>query len=532
MQTAGIAATAPPQFTDASGCADWLEQLPLTNIGPSHERILGELEELNTCRIAPGERLGILELLRGPAIFLQEEQTRRFASKPIPLTHPENEVFVRVVALWDALREGYEQCLQEMTEAPPDPQQNREALVRQRTLWCVRRRIAEHHNAYRGASGENWALLHRTYAAAEQRGIAGEPVLHPSGEGQATCSGTYAGALLEQLANPNEHNLKQMALVSRWIDLWARKVVISRAAAANDTGALPPAVDLAGERGALREPMTGESVRYLDLAELEKSLAARIAPLARGQSPRSMGLGEDVAGPDAQRLLELLRRQWCQKQASRAQPRRSTASRALLCTGIAGIHFALTGKPFKQPGDARGLSKLEYDEIATFGRVSTQKENEFSSLHGFFLEQWAIQEESLAGMRIQRMVNGGSARLLHHQLLALQPTDAKIFMLGMIRWLQVSENLELRAGVRIIPGVPQGIAFRPTGVNVTSDKFFPGIALAAVPALSSPPTLILPAGWYRDKRVIKVYSDRLETIMLDALLERGSDYERVSFVPA
>ena len=526
MQAADLAA--PPQFTDASGCADWLEQLPLTNIGPSHERILGELEELNSCRIAPAERFRILELLRAPAIFLQEEQARRFASKPIPLTAREHEVFVRVVALWEALREGYEQCLQAMTEAPPDPQ---EMMVRQRTLWCLRQSIAEHHKAYRGASGENWALLHRTYAAAEGRGIAAEPVLHPSGEGEATCSGTYAGALLEQLANPNEHNLRQMALVSRWLDLWARKIVISRAAAANDTGAVPPAVDLAGERGALREPMTGESVRYLDLAELEKSLAARIALLARGQSPGSMGLGEDVAGPDAQRLLELLRRQWCEKHASRAQPRRSTASRALLCTGIAGIHFALSGKPFKQPGDARGLSKLEYDEIATFGRVSTQKENEFSSLHGFFLEQWAIQEESLAGMRIQRMVNGGSARLLHHQLVAVQPTDAKIFMLGMIRWLQVSENLELRAGVRIIPGVPRGIAFRPTGVNVTSDKFFPGIAVAAVPALSSPPTLILPAGWYRDKRVIKLYAERLETIMLDALLERGSDYERVSFVP-
>ena len=527
-----LTAAAHPEFTDAPGCADWLSRLPLTNVVPSHARVLSELQELNARQIAPGERFKILELLCRPALFLQEEQARKFASKPIPLTPGEHEVFVQVVALWDALREGYELCLEAMTEVPAELQDNWDAPVRQRMLWCVRQRLAEHHKACQEASSENWAYLHRTYAAAARRGIAGEPVLHPAGEGEASCSETYVGALLEQLANPNELNLRQMTLVSRWLDRWARKVVISLEAIQKDAGPVPLAVDLAGERGALRQPMAGDSVRYLDLTELEKSLAARIVLLARGHSPRSMGLGDDVAAPDAQRLLKLLRRQWCENQASRAQPRRSAATHALLCTGIAGIHFALTGRPFKQPGDARGLSKLEYDEIATFGRVSTHKENEFSSLHGFFLERWAIQEESLSGMRIQRVVNGGSARLLQRQLVAVQPTDAKIFMLGMIRWLQVSGNLELRAGVRMIPGVPQGIAFRPTGINVTSDKFFPGIAVAAVPALSSPPSLILPAGWYRDKRVIKVYTDRLETIMLESLLERGSDFERVSFVPA
>jgi len=527
-----LSAPVRPDFIDAPGCADWLSRLPLTNVVPSHARILGKLQELKGRQIDADERFRILELVRVPAVFLQDEQSRKFASKPIPLTAQEHDVFVQVVAAWDALREGYERCLEAMSEVPEELRSNREAALRQRMLWCVRRRIAEHYKACQEASGENWAYLHRNYAAAVHGGIAAEPVPHPADEGEANCTETYVGALLEQLANPNELSPRQMALVSRWLDRWARKVSVSPEPARKDAGPVPLAVDLAGERGALREPMAGDSIRYLDLTGLERSLAGRIVLLRRGQAPQSMGLGEDVTAADAQRLLELLRRQWCENQASRAQARRSAASRALLCTGIAGIHFALTGKPFKQPGDARGLSKLEYDEIATFGRVSTYKENEFSSLHGFFLERWAIQEESLSGMRIQRVVNGGSARLLRGQLVAVQPTDAKIFMLGMIRWLQVSGNLELRAGLRMIPGVPQGIAFRPTGINVTSDKFVPGIALGAVSALSSPPSLILPAGWYREKRVIKVYSDRLEMVMLDSLLERGSDFERVSFVPA
>ncbi len=60
-----ISASAKPEFRDTRGCTAWLQTLPLINVGPSHGRLLAELEQLNCCEISPSERLQILELLPG-----------------------------------------------------------------------------------------------------------------------------------------------------------------------------------------------------------------------------------------------------------------------------------------------------------------------------------------------------------------------------------------------------------------------------------------------------------------------------------
>jgi len=49
---------------------------------PAHVRLLEQLEELNTYKLAPGERLKILELLREPVTFVQQEQAKKFSSRP------------------------------------------------------------------------------------------------------------------------------------------------------------------------------------------------------------------------------------------------------------------------------------------------------------------------------------------------------------------------------------------------------------------------------------------------------------------
>mgnify|MGYP003347016296 CR=1 FL=1 len=41
-----ISPDANPDFIDANTCAQWLQGLPLINVGPSHGRLLGQLEEL------------------------------------------------------------------------------------------------------------------------------------------------------------------------------------------------------------------------------------------------------------------------------------------------------------------------------------------------------------------------------------------------------------------------------------------------------------------------------------------------------
>ena len=88
----------------------------------------------------------------------------------------------------------------------------------------------------------------------------------------------------------------------------------------------------------------------------------------------------------------------------------------------------------------------------------------------------------------------------------------------------------MRIGLRLMPGNPKGISIRASGTNAKRDKFVPALFLAPVPALGTPPALVLPAGWYKPQRVIQ--TDGLEAtgeVRMTSILERGIDFERVTF---
>jgi hypothetical protein len=176
------------------------------------------------------------------------------------------------------------------------------------------------------------------------------------------------------------------------------------------------------------------------------------------------------------------------------------------------------------------LTQRQREEIATFGRPSLREAQ--LAAEAATLEDWDIAGESLAGMRLERAACGGPARFVHQQLVAVRPADARSFMLASVSSLAVSGSETLQLGTRLLPGVPRAVAVRPTGINASGEKFIPALALPDVPALRAPATLVLPTGWYRPKRVLEVYGDKLERLLLWSVVERGSDYERCTFAPA
>lgn len=519
---------ANPDFRDASTCAEWLQSLPLINVGPSHGRLLSQIEELNSCDIAPGERLKIMELLRDPVTFVQSEHAKKFTGKAVPLGKPEHEIFNNVIALWDALAHGYEHCLNALADGGWASAGSSAALACQRALWCHGQKFADHFKAYQDIASDDWRRLHRLYAFAEQRGFTDQSVSHPvfKGDAEITAAESYAHALLMHLANPHEQTPRQQVIIARWLERWARKVAVTEERPA-DTGVPPLAADLEGSSGASRQPLQGDSVRYIELDDVGRSIRKRISLLRNGEPPEALGLGSDVPASMASGMLTMLYHQWCEDKTARTHARRPASKNARLSTGLSAIHYYITGEPFRQPGIKTELTQKERNEIATFGRVSTRHEETVAQ--SFTLEQWVIADESLAGFRIERPEDGGSGRFLHHQLVAIRPSDARVFILGTFRWLAVSENYELRAGVRALPGVPQGVAIRPTGLNAVSEKYVQALALPAVAALHSPPTLIIPAGWYKPRRVLEVHSDQARQLLLTGVLERGADFERCTY---
>jgi cyclic-di-GMP-binding protein len=300
---------ARPEFTDGSGAKAWLADMPLANVAATQHHLLVQLAALNRCAVDVEDRLAALEVLREAVNFVQIEQAKRFTQRALPMLPAETAVFDATIELWEEMRLGYLRCLQ----ADAAPLRRQRALLCQRALVYSGLRMFHHYRAYREVPGRDWRALHQAYALAERLGVAGHAVkdylnrdVHDSSPRIA-----YLRAVLLAAAGPHELAPRQLTFVAYLLERWAERVEVSNAPVAE--GDLPPfAVDLAGERGAVREPAQGGDLRYLDTRRLAKSLRNRVALLRKGESPARLALGEDCVQPSCEQLLVYLYRQWCQ----------------------------------------------------------------------------------------------------------------------------------------------------------------------------------------------------------------------------
>ncbi len=522
-----LAAGAAPEFTDAATAKVWLENVPLANVAAAQQQLMAQLEEFNRCGTRAVSRLATLEALREAVNFVQIEQARRFTSRALPMAEAESTLFEDTMALWEQMRLGYLRCLQGAAEPG---MQGQAAIACQRVLAYSGLKMFHHYRAYRQVPAREWRALHQVYGEAERLKVAEVAVKDYLNRDVQDASPriAYLRAVLMGMANPNELSQRQLTFVAYLLERWADKVDVV-AEPPEGEEAPPLAVDLAGAACPERGVAPPARARYLDVQGLAKSLRNRIGLLRKGESPAKLALGEDCVQPSCEQLLVFLYRQWCQARPARASERKRVTDAAQACNDIAAIHYYISGKVFRQPGEAKELTAAEREQIATFGRVSTRDEDDYSVAHGFLLEHWQLLDESTQGLKMVRKAGSPGRRYTNGQLVGLRTADSRSFMLGQVRWLAQSDEGDLYAGVRLMPGLPAATAVRPTGLNVVNAKYAQALSLTAVAALNAPPTLVLPSGWYKPKRVVEVFVESALRVRLLEALERGADYERVSY---
>ncbi|MFN2646720.1 MAG: hypothetical protein ABR570_17165 [Burkholderiales bacterium] len=526
-----LSESAAPEFTDAASCRAWLEHIPLANVSAAQAELSRELAEFNRFPASASQRLAVLEALREAVQFVQMEQARRFANRALPLGEAEAAVFGTTVRLWDEMRVGYERCLEAALNRDA-AMRSQAALIAQRLLFYIGLRMFHHHRAYREVRRADWRSLHAAYAAAEKLDVAEDPIKDLLNRDVQDTSAriAYARAALMALCNPNELTQRQLTFVAFLLERWASKLEISEHPIEEGEAVAPLIADLENAAPPSRNAATTTGdLRYLDTRKLAKSLRNRVALLRKGESPAKLALGEDCVQPSCEQLLVHLYRHWCVGKPARSHERRAASAEAEACSELAAIHHYISGRVFRPPGEQAELTQKQRQEIATFGRVSTRDEEDYSGQRGFLIERWKIEDESAQGVRLVRRAGAAGKRVAHGQLIGVRPAQGRQFMLAQVRWVMGAENGDLHAGVKFLPGIPSPLAVRATGLNTAPESWAPALGLTAAPALNAPASLILASGWYKPKRVIDVYAEGLAKLRLTEMLERGLDFDRVGY---
>lgn len=525
---------ANPIFKDAASCARWLGQLQLTNLQLAHSLLLTQLNEFNRYPMRDLERLNTLETLRETVGYVQDDYARKLIGKPLPLNESELMVFVAITQLWQAMVSGYQRCLQSfITDDRQLAKQG--ALLCQRCLLYSGLEIFEHLRAGYEFDPKLWQQLNELYAFAESQGLQLIEVADQlnTTQSRSSCRSTYVKTLLACHARPAELSRSQLQMLDRWLLLWSSDVTVERSYTASKGDAQPLAVDLASMHGlqTIGQVHHSVSMRYLAMVPLSKLLRVKIILLQQGQNPQQLDLGEHGISHDCIEFLSFLHQCWCEERGVRAGERRPVARHAQLCSKLESIYAHLAGRPFKQSGRKTELGDTARKQIETFGRVLKDTHKNKLSETEFPLERWHLENESFLGARLIRDDAFGE-RLNCKQLIAMRPSDAEKFILGATAWANVKCTGQLQIGVHYLPGTAEAVSIRAVGVNMNiSDKCVPAFLLQAVPALKTQASLIIPRDWFQPGRVVEMLhqNDDIRNIKMGFSVERGVDYERVSF---
>lgn len=530
----------PPHFVELEQCRAWLKLLPLTHPIQAQAQLLRQLHLLNRYRLAGGTRLAILEVMREAVHFVQAESAKKFSGKPLPLAPPEQAAFDSTHSLWQAVAHGYLRCLETCLTGDADLAA-RAGMICQRALAALADDQTDLVRAGFQPEETHWRLAHMLYANAENMRVTTTPCEDGLRADQPMSPATaYAELMLLAAANLHELSPRQQIWVMRWARRWAGKIAIQATPPALDSPALPLCVDLEGGAPAGFKPMAGAGARWLETTELRKSLKKRLTLLARGDngsgdhSPAKLGLGDDCLQPVCGEVLRRIYPRWVKGGVLRRHERHPMSGACRFVAGIDAIHYYLSAhQPFKPPGSTSSDDlRRQREEIATFGQARV--EEEYSRTHGYQLENWEVIEDwgmldhSSGGLRLVRPLKHEGGRLGIGQLVAVQPTGATGLLLGVVRWAQVTDN-HLTTGIQLLPGKPQPVAVRSTGVMAAKEAYRPAFLLPPLDALKLPTSIILPPGSFKPDRIVETWTmGDTHQVKLKAILDRGADFERAA----
>lgn len=527
----------PPAFVTAAACHDWLTTIPLTNAMQAQAMFLRQLTLLTRFTLPKTERLAILETLRGPVRDAQESMVKKFVTRPLPFSPPEQAALDSTLAVWQALLINYLHCLEE-ARGDSGKQSKKIATVAQRTLAILADWQIDLIRGERLPDTGYWKKLHQIFATVESLGLAEQKINDSLRHGKVPVSplAIYAECHLLYVASPYELPARDLAWIARWARRWGNKIALLAAPPEDIRHCAHPLwVDLDSDQPADYVPHPAANGRWLETTALRTSLTTRLALLEQGHSPADLQLGNDVTQPTAGKLLARLLQRWCQGGSARRAVRRSTSGSCRFIAGFDAVHFHFSGRrTFQPPTQDDASLRREREKFEIFGDRShrldvTPPQPDSAPIENWeIMDDWRLLDASANGLRISRPLKEG-ARIGAGLLVAIRTAQSEAFILGCVRWALRQDTDSLAIGIQLFPGEPHAVAVRP----IESDRtpYRPAFLVAADESAGEPASLILPVGSFQIGRRLEIMRQTAEVVTLTHLIDYGSEFERCTYEP-
>lgn len=528
---------AKPAFKDASSCTKWLSQLQLTNLNLAQGTLRKQVDELNRYAMRGNDRLQTLEALRETVAVVQRDFAKKLLGKKLPLADEEFTLLIALNSLWQSMLEGYLRCLQSASSGDKHLA-DKTVLLCHRSLFYGALQLEEAVHAGYEPDATSWQQFHELYAHVEQLRLETEPVRDSFVFGglATSCRTLYAKTLLLHHARLMGLSRLQWKIADRWLCLWGDTLTIEPRCSMSKDDAPPLCLDLARPRGlqAIQHAQNLDTMRFLALVPLSKQIRVKTILLQQGQTPKQVELGDELPAKDCIDLLNRLHQYWCERHAESLADTPREASSLNMCIGLEKIYAHIARKPFKQLKDKGNSAKEAQRQIETFGRVLDETGQHDAKELGFAPEEWLVEEDGILRGRLLRLHKTGD-RIAANHVISVFPPNTPAHKVGIIDMVRVAQHGQLYIHVHYLPGQPQSVVIRgDSGSELLQSGSAAALLLPAMENLRIPASLVVPRDWFQTGRTLELnlLDQSKQKVTLGFSVEKGSDFERVSFKPA
>lgn len=477
---------------------EWLNELPLMNVGESLRQLINALEPLNEQRMPPLERLALLNLYREPVAKLFASSTPADLRR-LPISKAERQQAVdNLERLCLGLAGGFKLVVKGLY-AQSEEQRGAFGRALEGALTQLARSLVHSYRCYRPVPPFVFLELHQLYRLARQQGLA----LATEGEPKASLAARYQAIMLLALTDPfhlSEGSVERLYRVLRQVSHLARTIPgHSWEGSPEGLYALdlrsdsPPALCVR-----LTSPAEADDPYLLDgrsaVQALHQALAQRPAQ-RRGQTVEAQllrSLVPEVPGSDQRR-----------------EGRHSDGRWLELLVGLDAMHDYLAQRTGTAPTRRMGSSL----ELAGGGEVHAMR----------------VLDASAKGMRLH-WGGAGLGELQVGDLLGVLSDTAEVLprlQLATIRWVRCERDGSAALGVELVDGRPSAVNCRQADEeqgDVVRCLFLPSAADTASAGL------IAPSGLYAPQRRLLLYVGRREvSVRMGQLVQETELWERFEF---
>ena len=227
--------------------------------------------------------------------------------------------------------------------------------------------------------------------------------------------------------------------------------------------------------------------------------------------------------------LTRLHKLWCEGAPPRPPAKVPEEKTASLAFGLAEIHYYATGGiAFEQPDKSRELTRQEKDDLAVFGKVTERTQQLRVADYNFEMEHWTVVDEMLGAWRLLRPPTASKGVAIG-RILAMRLGERAPLFLGAVRALAHETDGRIMITIALFPGKIEPIAVRAADArNRAGMQWLQAFRLPALERLGIPESLVVPSGIASRGRGIEVWSGAPTECTVYEVLERGTDFDRVT----